>query len=111
VFVELRTYSFHPGKLPEFMRLYEQEGLEVQKRVLGNMVGYFTTDIGMLNQVVHLWGYEDLKQRQERRERLAADKTWQTYLAKVLPLIQTMESKILVPASFSPVHQERSAPW
>ena len=31
-----------------------------------------------------------------------ADKGWQGYLAKVLPLIQTMESKILVPAAFSP---------
>jgi hypothetical protein len=103
VFVELRTYTFHPGKLPEFMRVYEQEGLEVQKRILGRMVGYFTTDIGMLNQVVHMWAYTDLKERQDRRAELAADKGWQAYLAKILPLIQTMESKILVPASFSPI--------
>lgn len=103
VFIELRTYTFHPGRLPEFIRIYEQEGLEVQKRILGNMLGYFTTDIGALNQVVHLWGYEDLNQRQERRALLAADKTWQGYLAKILPLIQTMESKILVPTRFSPI--------
>lgn len=101
--IELRTYTFHPGKLPEFMRVYEQEGLEVQKRILGRMVGYFTTDIGMLNQVVHLWGYEDLKDRSERRALLAADKGWQGYLAKILPMIQTMESKILVPTRFSPI--------
>ena len=103
VFVELRTYTFHPGKLPEFIRIYEQEGLEVQKRILGNMLGYFTTEIGTLNQVVHLWGYEDLNQRQERRVRLAADPGWQGYLAKILPLIQTMESKIIVPTRFSPI--------
>jgi hypothetical protein len=102
VFVELRTYTFHPGKLPEFLRVYEAEGLEVQKRILGHMVGYYTTDIGMLNQVVHLWAYADLKDRQDRRAQLAADKTWQGYLAKILPLIQTMESKILVPTPFSP---------
>ena len=103
MFVELRTYTFHPGKLPEFIRIYEQEGLEVQKRILGNMLGYFITEIGTLNEVVHLWGYEDLKQRQDRRALLAADPTWQGYLAKILPLIQTMESKILVPTRFSPI--------
>lgn len=103
VFVELRTYTFHPGKLAEFIRIYEEEGLEVQKRILGNMLGYFTTEIGLLNQVVHLWGYDDLNQRQERRALLAADKAWQGYLAKILPLIQTMESKILVPTHFSPI--------
>ena len=103
MFIELRTYTFHPGKLPEFIRIYEQEGLEVQKRILGNMIGYFTTEIGTLNQVVHLWGYSDLNQRQERRAALAADKSWQGYLAKILPLIQTMESKILVPTGFSPI--------
>ena len=103
MFVEHRTYTFHPGKLPEFIRIYEQEGLEVQKRILGNMLGYFTTEIGMLNQIVHLWGYKDLKQRQDRPALLAADPTWQGYLAKILPLIQTMESKILVPTRFSPI--------
>ena len=103
MFVELRTYTFHPGKLPEFLRAYEEEGLEVQKRILGNMVGYYTTEIGMMNQVVHMWGYDDLKEREVRRAALAADKTWRGYLAKVLPLIQTMESKILVPTRFSPV--------
>lgn len=100
--VELRTYTFHPGKLPEFLHVYEQEGLEVQKRVLGHMVGYFTTEIGPLNQVVHLWAYESLDDRAARRAELAADAQWAGYLAKILPMIQTMESKILVPTSFSP---------
>lgn len=99
--VELRTYTFHPGKLPEFLHLYEQEGLEVQKRILGRMVGYYTTEIGPLNQVVHLWAYESLNDREERRAHLGADSCWVRYLGKVLPLIQTMESKILLPTRFS----------
>lgn len=99
--VELRTYTFHPGKLPEFLRVYEQEGLEVQKRILGRMVGYYTTEIGPLNQVVHLWAYESLNDRQERRALLGADSGWSGYLGKVLPLIQMMDSKILLPTRFS----------
>jgi hypothetical protein len=101
--VEQRTYTFHPGKLPEFLQIYEREGLDTQKAILGNMIGYFTTDIGPLNQVVHLWAYRDYADREERRARLGADKGWQAYLAKALPLIQTMESKILIPTRFSTV--------
>ena len=33
---------------------------ELQQRILGNLIGYFTTEIGMLNQSVHLWGYTSL---------------------------------------------------
>ena len=41
--------------------------MEVQVRILGNMVGYYFTDVGPLNQVVHLWGYESMNDRYERR--------------------------------------------
>ena len=101
--IEMRTYTFHPGNVDGFLRLYETEGLALQKSILGRMVGYFTTDIGPLNQIVHLWAYADLKEREDRRRQLAGDAGWRAYLAKVLPLIRTMDSKILVPTSFSPI--------
>ena len=99
--VELRTYGLHPGKLEDYWRLYEREGLEIQVAILGRMLGYYSTEIGPLNQVIHLWAYRDLADRQERRARLLAHEGWQRYAAKVLPLIQTMQSQILVPAPFT----------
>ena len=56
--VEQRTYTLHPGKVPEYLRLYQAEGMAIQTRILGRMVGYFTTEIGPLNQIVHMWGYD-----------------------------------------------------
>jgi hypothetical protein len=100
--VEERIYTLKIAGAAEWFKAYEAEGMKIQLGHLGHMVGYYTTDIGMLNQVVHLWAYSDLKDRQDRRAQLAADKSWQAYLAKILPLIQTMESKILVPTPFSP---------
>ena len=47
--VEQRTYRFSAGKVPAFMAAYEEKGLEIQKRILGNMIGYFATEIGPLN--------------------------------------------------------------
>jgi hypothetical protein len=58
--VEERIYSLHPGQAPEYLRLYEAEGLEIQRAILGRMVGYFSTEVGPLNQIVHMWAYRDL---------------------------------------------------
>jgi hypothetical protein len=101
--VEMRTYTFMPGAVAKFMTVYQEKGLEIQKRTLGYLVGYFTTEIGTLNQTVHLWGYDSLDDRQRRRAALAADPNWQTFLAEILPLLIRQESQILTPTSFSPI--------
>ena len=100
--VEQRTYTCHPGKAGAYIKAYEAEGLAIQRPILGNLVGYFTTDIGVLNQVIHLWAYQDLQDRTVRRTRLLADPGWQTYMVKVQPLVLEQENKILIPAPFSP---------
>jgi len=98
--VEERTYTTHPGQWREYLRLHEAEGLAIQHRILGRMVGYYHTDIGELNQIVHLWAYEDLNERAERRTRLMEDTAFCAYVARVLPLLQTQASRILKPAPF-----------
>lgn len=98
--VEQRTYTTQAGKINDYLALYEAEGLAIQKPILGRMVGYYRTEIGPLNQVIHMWAYKDLNERAERRAKLMADKGWQAYVAKMRPLLATMESKILVAAPF-----------
>ena len=98
--VEMRSYTLQPGKIATYLKLYEGEGMAIQKRILGRMVGYYSTEIGPLNQIVHLWAYEDLKERAEKRAALAADPGWQAYVAKMIPMMVTQESKILNPAPF-----------
>lgn len=101
--VEERIYSVEPGKTAEYFRLYEAEGLEVQVPILGKLIGYFATEIGPLNQIIHMWGYDSLDDRAKRRATLFADERWKAYIAKVRPFIKTQESKILIPAPFSPI--------
>ena len=100
--VEERIYTFQPGKVPEFLKLYEREGLAIQKRILGTMVGYFYTEVGPLNQVIHMWAYKDMVDRAKRRAKLVKNKQWQAYLAKGRGLLLHQENKILNPAPFSP---------
>ena len=98
--VEERTYTTRPGKWREYLRLYEAEGLAIQQRILGRMVGYYRTDTGELNQIVHLWAYEDMNERTERRERLMQDANFVAYVDKMMPLLQSQSSRILIPAPF-----------
>ena len=46
--VEQRDYHVITGKLPELVKLYETEGIELQQSYLGSLLGVFTTDIGAL---------------------------------------------------------------
>jgi hypothetical protein len=77
--------------------------ITIRTRILGRLIGYFHTEIGELNQVVHLWGYESLAERERRRALLAADPEWQEYLKNSPDIVVKMESRILVPAPFSPI--------
>lgn len=99
--VEMREYTLHSGKVPEYFRLYEQEGMAIQRRILGRMVGYYSTEIGpSINQVVHLWAYESLDDRIARRRQLQADPGWQAYVQKVRPMFVAQTNRILNPAPF-----------
>ena len=101
--VEERIYTLEVGKAPEFLRLYEQEGLAIQTPILGNLIGYFSSEIGELNLIVHMWGYESFEERTRRRAELMAEPGWQAFVAKVRPLVLRQENRILIPAPFSPI--------
>ena len=101
--VEMRTYKIKPGAIPEYYRIYETAGMAIQRRILGNLIGYFHTDIGPLNQIVHLWGYADLADRAARRAELAKSQEWLDCVAKLMDLIVEQENKILLAAPFSPI--------
>ncbi|SFI79402.1 NIPSNAP protein [Bosea sp. OK403] len=100
---EMRTYRLKTGTVPAYLKLVEDEGIAVQKSHLGALVGYFFCDIGPLNQIVHVWAYASLDDRETRRAALAADPRWQAFLPKIQSLIETMENQILKSAPFSPL--------
>ena len=103
MFYELRTYRLKIGAVPAYIQLVQEEGLAIQKRHLGKLVGYFSTDIGSLNQIVHLWAFESLDDRDRRRAALLMDPLWKAFLPKLQILIEEMECKILKPMPFSPL--------
>ena len=95
---EMRTYGMKVGSVPVYLQLVEEEGIQIQKGQLGKLVGYFSSEIGPLNEIVHIWAFADLADRAARRAGLAADPRWQRFMPKIQALIQAMENKILLPA-------------
>ena len=62
--IDHRTYELQPGRVRDFLAVYEKEGLLVQMK---HLVGYFTTEVGNVNEIVHIWAYQDLADRTKRR--------------------------------------------
>lgn len=98
--VEMRTYTLVPGTTGTYFELYEREGLATQREHLGEMLGYYATEVGHVNQVVHMWQYPSFEERMTRRNALKADPRWKAYLVKMLPMLLDQDSKILLPAPF-----------
>lgn len=53
--VDLRTDTVEIGRLKDFLTLYAREGLPLQREHLGESMGYYTTEVGNLAEVVHMW--------------------------------------------------------
>ncbi len=103
--VDIRTYTTHAGKLNVWLALYEAEGYPVQVKHLGEPVGYFMSEVGMQNQVVHIWKYESMADREKKRAAMQADPAWQAYLKKSAEAgyMHHQENKIMKSTSFSPL--------
>jgi hypothetical protein len=98
---ELRYYRLHPGAVNEWLSIFG-EGLEARAKY-STPVGVWSSELGGLNMVYHLWGYADLQVRADIRQRAMADPGWRETVKHLGPLMQRMATKILVPADFSPM--------
>ena len=100
MFVEERMYRLKPGAVPQLLKIYSEEGMKVQLKHLPHMVGYYFTEVGTLNMIVHMWAYESLDQRDKCRAAMSADPEWQSYVSKIRPLVERQETRIMKCAPF-----------
>lgn len=101
--VDERTYAIQPAHVRDYLDLYVAEGMALQIRHLGHLIGWFTTDVGVVNEVVHMWRFEGLGDRETRRAAMEADPAWRAFRTKASPYVLSMRSRILRPTSFSPM--------
>lgn len=105
MYYELRTYTLSPTRMADWLALYQSDALAVQTEHLGHLVGFFTTEFGEINQVVHIWAYQSLDDRAARRANMAADPRWAEFSRKnkELGAVLALDSRLMRPTGFSPL--------
>ncbi|CAB1348931.1 unnamed protein product [Coregonus sp. 'balchen'] len=98
---ELRSYQLRPGTMIEWGNYwaraigYRQHNSEA--------VGGFFSQIGNLYMVHHLWAYKDLEAREATRNAAWQHEGWDEVVYYTVPLIQHMDSRIMIPMKASPL--------
>jgi hypothetical protein len=101
---DLRTYDLKPGALPAYRDAVREVALPVRQRYGVKLAGWYYTEIGTLNRVVHIWAFRDWQHLAEAKRQFRADPQWvRDYLPRVLPLIERQQSQIVLAADFSPL--------
>ena len=95
---EMRTYTLRPRTLPEVLKRFG-EAYEKRKR-FSPLFAFWYTEIGPLNQIVHIWAFPSMDERSRRRKAMAEDPGWRTYLERGAQFLQVMENSFLLPAPF-----------
>jgi hypothetical protein len=93
---EYRTYTCNPKDFPSFLALTNEK---IHMRTAhSTLLGYWVTEIGGQNEVVHLWEYDDLQHRQNVRTALVQDEPWMTeYMSHMRPMLQRQDNMLLRP--------------
>jgi hypothetical protein len=102
--VDVRTYTLIPRKMAKYLELFEKHALPVMQRHGLELMGYYMSQIGPLNQVVHLWRYDSLADLEKKRAARDADPAWGEFLSLTEGMVLMQDNKVMRPASFSPTH-------
>jgi hypothetical protein len=93
---EVRTYRLKPQMVPGFIEAFG-EAYENGRKQLSELAAFFTSEVGPLNEVTHIWKYDSLGQREEIRAKAAASGVWPP---KVTNMIHQANSEIFRPFPF-----------
>ena len=110
---ELRTYTLYVGKMGEAVKLYTELGFPALKKGGHDkhLIGYFQGDTGMINQLVHLWKFEDDADRRKHWAAVFANKDFvEGFASKFRPLVMTQEVKLLTRRPLGPASVRPTAP-
>src|SRR5262249_54838027 len=102
---ELRTYTRRGGAMAEAGKLYQELGFPALQKGGHDkkLVGYFQGDTGTINQLLHLWKFNDDADRRAHWAGVFANKDFvEGFAVKFRPLLMTQEVKLLQAAPWGP---------
>jgi len=96
---ELRMYTTRPGKMMHVVNSSATVAQTIRNGdTYGKLVGHWSSEIGRMNQYIHMWEYSDVEEMRKLRSELASKEDWRTkFVPLVGPYILTQEIRILRP--------------
>ena len=97
----MRTYDIAMGKTPEYMAAVREIALPVRESYGIKLAGWYYTDVGALNKVVHIWAYRDYAHFEEAREAFRTDDRWvNDYVPRVKGIVLRQENQLMLASDF-----------
>lgn len=93
--VDLRIYTIRLRKMPEFIDVFNRLAMPILLETLGSPLGFYTTQVGPLNQFVHLWAYESLADYERRCHARDTHPDFPAYLSASEHLIVAQETRLI----------------
>ncbi|MFP6679337.1 MAG: NIPSNAP family protein [Dehalococcoidia bacterium] len=100
---DMRTYDIAVGQVPKYLEAVQKVGLKVRQDHGIKLAGWYYTDIGTLNRVVHIWAYEDYAHYEKARTAFRSDPRWiNEYQPMTKGLILKQSTQMMNAAPFAP---------
>ena len=99
---EFRTYQISTGSLNNVLDKFREKIDERNK--ISKIGAFWYTEIGPLNEIIHVWPYDDMEHRNRSREQAIKEKVWPPDSGKYMV---SMNTEFWKPVSFSPQWKER----
>ncbi|MCH8061401.1 MAG: NIPSNAP family protein [Chloroflexi bacterium] len=97
----MRVYDLKPGAVPEYMAAVREIALKIREDHGIKLAGWYYTDIGPQNRVVHIWAYEDYAHFEKARKAVHDDPRWQgEYVPRVRGLVVKQQDMMMNGADF-----------
>jgi hypothetical protein len=98
---EWRTYDIRIGQMPAYLACFEDRGLPVLCRY-AQPAGFWVSgalETGSLNTVNHIWRYDSVEARLERRAALYADAAWtEGFVPASAAMMERLHSRLMIDA-------------
>ncbi len=113
---EMRTYTIKQGYVADVVKAASEISTDIRKNDYGKLEGYWVTEVGPLNQVIHLWSYENYEERARLRAELSRNPRWgKEYISVIKPYILRQDIRFMnavrginMPASGPNVYEMRN---
>ncbi len=74
------------------------------------LIGSWTTEIGELDQAIHIWEYQHYPGYTDTMAKLTQDKEYQSFLRKLRPMLRSRSNQIMLEFAFWETAQQVEDP-